>query len=192
MDHLLIRSPEAIALRGAIAIVLGVVALMLPGPTFIGLAIAFGAFAMADGVLALIALFHRRTRLSKGWLALEAISGIGAGLITFLRPGITAMALIYLIAAWAIVTGGMKIAEAVRLRKQIRHEWLLILSGLVSVAFGVLLASMPLPGIVGVMWAIGIYAIVMGTMLVALSAGLRRAGETPSAEEPEARPRAAA
>jgi uncharacterized membrane protein HdeD (DUF308 family) len=192
MDHIIMKSPAAIALRGVIAIVLGVVALALPGPTFLALAIAFGTFAMADGVLSLVALFHRRTRLSKGWLALEAVSGIGAGLITFLSPGITALALVYLIAAWALVTGVMKIGEAIRLRKQLNHEWLLILTGLVSVAFGTLLALMPLQGIISVMWAVGIYAIVIGAMMVALSASLRRAGEARSAEEPEARPRAAA
>jgi uncharacterized membrane protein HdeD (DUF308 family) len=88
MDYILIKSPETMALRGAIAIALGVVALLLPGPTFLALAIAFGAFAFADGVLALVALSHRRTRLSKGWLALEAAAGIVVGLITFFRPGL--------------------------------------------------------------------------------------------------------
>jgi uncharacterized membrane protein HdeD (DUF308 family) len=193
MDHLLIRSPEAIALRGVVAIALGFVALLLPGPTFLALAITFGAFAMADGILALIALFHRHTRLSKGALAFEAITGIGAGLITFLWPPITALALTYLIAAWAFVTGVMKIANAIRLRKQLRHEWLLILSGLVSLAFGALLAMMPLSGIVGVMWAVGIYGVVIGTILLALAVRLRHAGETLAfVEEPEARPRRAA
>jgi uncharacterized membrane protein HdeD (DUF308 family) len=191
MDYLFIRSPEAIALRGAIAIALGIVALLLPGPTFIALAIAFGTFAMVDGILALVALFHRRTRLGKGWLALEAVAGIGTGLITFFSPGITALALTYLIAAWALVTGVMKIANAIRLRKQIRREGWLILSGLISVAFGALLAVMPLPGIVGMMWAVGAFGVASGTVLLVLSARLRRAGEAPSAAEPEARPRAA-
>jgi uncharacterized membrane protein HdeD (DUF308 family) len=191
MDYLFIRSPEAIALRGAIAIALGIVALLLPGPTFLALAIAFGTFAMVDGILALVALFHRRTRLGKGWLALEAVAGIGTGLITFLWPGITALAVTYLIAAWAVVTGVMKIANAIRLRKQIRREGWLILSGLISVAFGALLAWMPLPGIVGMMWAVGFFGVASGTVLLVLSSRLRRAGEAPSAAEPEARPRAA-
>ena len=192
MDYLLIRSPGAIALQGAIAIVLGVVALLLPGPTFLALAIAFGTFAMVEGILALVALFHRHTRLSKGWLALEAAAGIGTGLITLFSPGITALALTYLIAAWAIVTGVTKIANAIRLRKQIKREGLLILSGLVSIVFGALVAMMPLPGIVGMMWAVGIFGVVFGTLLIVLSARLRRSGEsTEAVEEEEAPPRAA-
>jgi uncharacterized membrane protein HdeD (DUF308 family) len=136
MEYILMKSAEAIALRGAIAITLGIVCLLLPGPTFLALAIAFGTFAMIDGILSVVALFHRRTRLSKGWLALEAAAGIGIGIISFFSPGITALALTYLIAAWALVTGVTKIANAIRLRKQIRGEAWLILSGVISVAFG--------------------------------------------------------
>lgn len=190
MDYLFIRSAEAMAIRGAIAIVLGIIALLLPGPTFLALAIAFGTFAMIDGILALVALFDRNSKMSRGWLGLEAAAGIGTGIITFVWPGITALALTYLIAAWALVTGAIKIANAIRLRKLIKREWLLVLSGLISIAFGVLLAAMPLPGIIGVMWAVGIFGLVYGTMMVVLSVRLRRAGEVPPAET-ETRPRAA-
>jgi len=183
MDYAFIKSPEAIAIRGAIAIVLGLVALSMPGPTFLVLAIAFGTFAMIDGVMALIALFDRRSRLSRGLLALEAAAGIGTGLLTLFRPAMTVVALTFLIAAWALVTGVMKIASAIRLRKQIRHEWLLILSGVVSILFGGLLATMPASGIVGLMWAIGIYGLIFGSMLIALSIRLRHAGDLPVAEE---------
>jgi uncharacterized membrane protein HdeD (DUF308 family) len=191
MDFLLMKSAAAMMWRGAIAIALGIVAFLLPGPTFLALSIVFGTFAMIDGILALLALFHRRTRLSKGWLALEAVAGIGTGLTTILWPSITALALTYLIAAWALVTGVTKIANAIRLRKQIRREGLLILSGLLSVAFAALLALMPLPGIVGLMWAVGIYGVIFGSVMVALGARLARAGEALIAAEPEAHPRAA-
>jgi uncharacterized membrane protein HdeD (DUF308 family) len=174
-----------------IAITLGIVALLLPGPTVLAVTIAFGTYAITDGILALAALFHRRTRLSKGWLALEAATGIGAGVITFLWPGITAIALTYLIAAWALMTGVLKIAIAIRLRKQIRREWLLTLSGLVSIAFAGLLAVMPGPGIIAVMWAVGVFGVALGTTLVVLAVRLRRAGEAPAAVEREAPPRAA-
>ena len=122
----------------------------------------------------------------------RAAAGIGTGLITFFSPGITALALTYLIAAWAIVTGVTKVANAIRLRKQIKREGLLILSGLVSIVFGVLVAMMPLPGIVGIMWAVGFFGVVFGTLELVLSARLRRAGERPeAAEEEQAPPRAA-
>jgi len=167
------------AIRGAIAIVLGIVALVLPGPTFLALAIAFGAYAMIDGLMALFALFDRRSRLNRGWLAIEAVAGIATGIFTFYNPAMTAVALTLLIAAWAIVTGVMKIVSAIRLRKLIRREWLLVLSGLVSILFGGLLALMPVPGIIGLMWAVGIYGLVLGGLLVALSIRLRHAGDLP-------------
>jgi uncharacterized membrane protein HdeD (DUF308 family) len=192
MDYAFIKSPGAIAIRGAIAIVLGVVALAMPGPTFLALAIAFGSFAMIDGLMALIALFDRRTRLSRGWLAVEAVAGIGTGILTFWQPGMTALALTYLIAAWALVTGVMKIATAIRLRKHIRREWLLVLSGIISILFGGLLAIMPVSGIIGLMWAVGIYGLVLGSMLLALSIRLRHAGDLPAAAAEEQAPRRAA
>jgi uncharacterized membrane protein HdeD (DUF308 family) len=189
MDYLLTKSADAMAIRGAIAIALGILALFLTGPTFLVLAIAFGAFALIDGLMAFFSLFDRRSRMSRGWLAIEAIAGISIGVLTFRQPMMTAVALTYLIAAWALVTGVMKIAAAIRLRKQIRREWLLVLSGLISIVFAGLLAAMPIQGVIGLMWAVGIYGLVFGSMLVALSFRLRRAGETRA--EREAPPRAA-
>jgi len=183
MDYAFIKSPEAIAIRGAIAIVLGIIALAMPGPTFLALAIAFGLFAMIDGLMALIAMFDRRTRLSRGLLAVEAAAGIGTGIFTFFQPAITGLALTFLIAAWALITGVMKIASAIQLRKQVRHEWLLILSGLITILFGVLLAVRPVSGIIGLMWAVGVYGLVLGSMLIGLSVRLRHAGELPVAQE---------
>jgi uncharacterized membrane protein HdeD (DUF308 family) len=184
MDFMLIKAADAVGVRGAIAIVLGIIALFLPGPTFLALAIAFGAFALIDGLMAFFALFDRRSRLNRGWLAIEAIAGIAVGVLTFRRPASTGLALTYLIAAWALVTGVMKIAEAIRLRKHIRNEWLLVLSGLVSILFGGLLAAMPIPGIIGLIWVVGLYGLVFGAMEVALSFRLRRAGDVrPPAEE---------
>src|SRR5262245_13209714 len=183
MDYMLVKSSKAIAIRGVIAMVLGIIALAMPGPTFLALAIAFGSFALIDGVVDLIALFDRKSRLNRGWLALEAVTGIGIGILTFRRPGMTALALIFLIAGWALFTGVMKIASAIKLRKQIRHEWFLILSGLISIVFGVFLALMPAPGIIGLMWAVGIYGLIFGSMLIGLSIRLRHAGDLPEAQE---------
>jgi uncharacterized membrane protein HdeD (DUF308 family) len=192
MDYLFLRSSHAVAVRGVIAIVLGVICVALPGPTFLALAIAFGAFAMIDGLMALFALFDRRVNLSRGWLAIEAFTGILVGIFTFMRPARTALALTYLIAAWALITGVMKIAEAIRLRKEIQHEWLLVLSGIVSILFGGLLATLPIPGIIGLMWAVGVYGLVFGGMLLALSLRLRRARDLRARAEADETPRRAA
>ena len=174
MDYLWVRSADALAIRGAVAIILGLLALLLPGPTFLVLTIAFGTFAMIDGLLALVALFDRNRTMSRGWLALEAAAGILVGILALFRPGITALSLVYLIGAWAIVTGIFKIATAIRLRKRIQREWLLVLSGIVSIIFGGILALSPLPGIMGLMWALGIFGLVFGTMLVVAAFRLRR------------------
>jgi uncharacterized membrane protein HdeD (DUF308 family) len=188
VNYVLVKASQAIAIRGAIAVALGIIALALPGPTFLALAIAFGSFAMLDGIMALFALFDRHSKVSRGWLVFEAIAGIVAGITTFMVPLATAIALTYLIATWAMITGAIKIAAAIALRKEIQREWLLVSSGIVSILFGALLALMPIPGIIGLMWAVGIYGLIAGTLLIVLSLRLRRARELPPAE---VRPRAA-
>jgi uncharacterized membrane protein HdeD (DUF308 family) len=174
VDYFIFTSPGAMIVRGAIAIILGIVALLLPGPTFLALTIAFGVFALLDGISALITLLDRHARLGRGWLALEAVAGILIGIITMIWPGIAALNLVLLIAAWALVTGALKIAAAIRLRKRIRREWLLVLSGLVSIIFGALLVWRPLLGIVGLVWALGIFGLVYGALLVSLAIRMRR------------------
>jgi len=190
VDYLFVKTPGALAIRGAIAIVLGLVALLMPGPTFLALAIAFGVYAFIDGLSALAAMFDKRTRLNRGWLAVEAIAGILVGIGTAISPGIMAINLVLVIALWAIVAGAFRIVNAIRLRKQINHEWLLILSGIASVVLGLILASSPFMGLVGLMWALGIYGLVVGGMLVALSVRMRSWLRT-TAEEPGELPRAA-
>jgi uncharacterized membrane protein HdeD (DUF308 family) len=186
VDYLFVRSAGALAIRGAIAIVLGLFALIMPGLTFLALTIAFGVYAFIDGISALAAMFDRRTRLHRGWLAVEAIAGILVGIFTAIWPMIAAVNLALVIAAWAIITGIFKIVNAIRLRKQIRDEALLILSGIASVIFGGILAFMPLVGIVGLMWAVGIFGLVFGGLLVALSIRMQRWQEVPGAEMPRA------
>ena len=90
--------------------------------------------------------------------AIQGIVGIAAGVVTFMWPGVTALALVILIGAWAIVTGVFEIAAAIRLRTEITGEWLLALSGLVSIAFGVLVFAFPGAGAVGIAWVLGAYA----------------------------------
>jgi uncharacterized membrane protein HdeD (DUF308 family) len=166
----------AVALRGAAAIAFGIVAVIWPDITLGVLVLLFGAYALVDGVAALTtALFGdslggRR----RGWLVLEGVVGIVAGLATFSWPGITTVALLWLIAAWAIGTGVLEIGAAVRLRRELANEWLLILSGILSVAFGLFLVVRPEEGALAMVWVVGLYAIVFGVALVALARRLRR------------------
>lgn len=161
-----------VALRGLAAIVFGILAFVWPGITLQVLVLFFGAYAIVDGVLALYAAI--RTRGQHRWAAvLEGIVGIGAGVIAFLSPGITALALLIVIAVWAIVTGVMEVIAAVELRRVVTNEWFLILSGLLSVAFGILLLVQPGAGALAIVWLIGFYAVIFGVGLLAFAWRLR-------------------
>lgn len=160
----------ALLLRGIAAIVFGVLAFVWPGITLTALVFLWGAYALVDGVFSTIAGVRSHGESTRWWvLLIEGILGIAAGVIAFLIPGITALILLLLIAAWAIVTGVFEIAAAIQMRKYIRGEWLLILAGIASIIFGVLLFINPSAGALAVVWLIGAYAIVFGILLVALS-----------------------
>lgn len=165
----------AVALRGLAGILVGGFAFMLPFATVTALVWLFGIYAVFDGAFNLTAVLLQRDRRGRPWwaLLLSGIAGIGAGVISFVWPGITAIALVYLIAAWALATGVLEIVAAIRLRKDIQGEWLLGLSGVFSVTLGVLLALFPGPGAVGLAWYFGAYAIVFGVLLVSLGFRLR-------------------
>jgi uncharacterized membrane protein HdeD (DUF308 family) len=163
----------AIALRGLIGILIGVVAFLLPIPTMIALVWLFGAYAILDGLFNLVTVW-RRGRTRAWWaMALEGVLGLGAGIISFVWPGITALALVYLIAAWALVTGVLEIIAAIRLRKEIKGEWLLALTGVFSLILGVLFAIAPDAGAVALVWFWGAYAAAFGILLIWLSFRLR-------------------
>ena len=132
------------------------------------LVLLYGAYAFADGVLAIALLVGRTVGVPWWALLIEGLAGIGVGIITLLWPGITARVLLYLIAFWAVVTGVFEIVAAIRLRKEIRGEWLLALSGALSVLFGVALIVSPGTGALAVVWLIGAYAIVFGVLMIAL------------------------
>jgi uncharacterized membrane protein HdeD (DUF308 family) len=163
----------ALALRGAIAILFGLAALLRPGIALEALILLFGAYALVDGVFSIVGIFGGTRGGTPRWLLLiEGVVGILAGLIAFVMPGLTAILLLYLIAAWAIVTGISEIATAIRLRNEIRGEWAVIAGGVLSVIFGVLLAVIgPVAGLFSLIWLIGIYAVAFGIML--LIAGFR-------------------
>ena len=168
----------AVTLRGALAVVFGVIALIWPDITLHALVLLYGFYALVDGLLALAALLLGGSLVSgrRGWLVVEGVAGIAAGVIAFLWPGITALVLLYLIAAWAIATGVLEVAVAIWLRRELRGEWLLALGGVVSVAFGVFLVVRPGDGAVAVVWLIGLFAILFGAALIGLGLRLRRLG----------------
>ncbi|MEA2870364.1 MAG: hypothetical protein QOH67_340 [Hyphomicrobiales bacterium] len=155
-----------ILLRGIAAIIFGVLAFIWPGITLAVLVLFWGAFALVDGILALAHAIMGGNVGSRWWLALIGVLGIIVGLLTFLMPGVTALVLLVFIASWAIVLGIFQIAGAIRLRKEIDNEWTLILGGVISVLFGVIMLVAPGAGAIGLIWAIASFAIVFGILLV--------------------------
>jgi uncharacterized membrane protein HdeD (DUF308 family) len=154
-------------------ILFGIITFVAPGISLAALVLLFGAYAFADGVLAIVTAVRRRGADRWGLLLLEGLVGVAAGILTWLWPGITVLALLYVIAAWALVTGALEIATAIRLRKIISGEWLLALSGIFSIALGGLLVFAPGPGALALVIWIGAYAFVFGAVLVALGFRLR-------------------
>jgi len=167
MSDSIVRNWWVFAVRGAFAILLGVLAFVKPNITLTFLVALFGAYALIDGIAECIAAPSLSGTRYFGWVLLSGILGILVGVLTFVYPGATVVALLYLLSAWLVVTGIFRIAVAIELRKLITDEWLLILSGIVSIAAGVMTASRPNAGLLAWLWVIGIYAIFYGCILMA-------------------------
>ena len=168
VDHLAERW-WVLVVRGAAAILFGILTFVLPGLSLLMLVMLWAAYALVDGLFNLVhAARGARAGRRWGWLLFEGLVSVAAGVLAVVWPDITAFALLVVIAAWAVVTGVAEIAVAIRLRRQLRGEWLLVVSGVLSVAFGVLLMVFPGPGILTVLWMVGVYAILFGGLLVAL------------------------
>lgn len=179
----LTRNWWAVALRGLAGILFGIITFVSPGISLAALVLLFGAYAFADGVLSIVSAVRRRGADRWWLLLLQGIVGIGAGVVTLLWPGITALALLFVIAAWALVGGVLQVAAAIRLRKVITGEWLLALSGVLSIALGVLLVLFPGPGALALVIWIGAYAFVFGILLLVLGFRLRGL-RSPRAHQP--------
>ncbi len=157
-------------IRGLLAIVFGILAIVSPGITGLALLLLFGAYALVDGVFSLIAAFRERAGNDRWWaLLLEGLAGIAAGVLTFIFPDLAGVALVYLIAAWALITGVFEIVAAIRLRKELEGEWLMVVSGVLSIILAVLLMINPAAGAAAIVMIIGIYAIIFGITLIVLA-----------------------
>lgn len=187
MLQAIVRNWWMLLIQGIAAIAFGVLAFFWPGITLFVLVLLFAAYALVEGITAIgLAIAGRSAERSWWEMLLVGLLGVAAGLIAFFWPGITALALLVIIAAWAIVRGIFEIAAAIQLRKMIKNEWLLIVAGVLSIAFGVLLLVWPAAGALAVVWLIAIYAVVFGIVAIALSLRLyqvksRIEGPTPRA-----------
>jgi len=174
MVHALAKNWWLLLLRGVAAIIFGLLTFVWPGLTLLTLILFYGAFALIDGVLAIIAAITGGAPAPRWWLAIVGLLGIGAGLLTFLMPGLTALVLLYFIAGWAIATGLFQIVGAIKLRKEIDNEWLLILGGIISMLFGIAMMLAPGAGALALVWVIGAYSVVIGLIFVALAFRLKK------------------
>ena len=174
MMGLFARNWWLMLLRGIVAILFGIFALRRPGMTLAALVLLFGVYALVDGAFSLIgALAGWRHREDRWLLLLEGFIGLGAGFVTLQAPGITAVALVFFIAAWALATGVLRIIGAIRLRREVSGEFWLVLSGIAAVVFAFLVMERPAAGALAMVWMIGWFAVFMGAMLVMLSFKLR-------------------
>jgi len=174
MFDLLSRYWWTLVLRGIFAILFGILAFVWPGITLVTLVIFFGVYALVDGILAIINAIGGWGKRDDHWLLLlGGLLGVGIGIITFRAPGITTIALLIYIAAWALSTGILEFVAAIRLRNEIKGEWLMILSGTASVLFAILLMTFPAAGALGLLWLIAGYAVVFGVILIGLGLKLR-------------------
>jgi uncharacterized membrane protein HdeD (DUF308 family) len=171
---ILARNWWVLLLRGMVAILFGVLTFASPGISLASLVLLFGAFCLADGLMAAWTAFSNRKQKENAWLLLiGGLLGIGVGLLTIFQPAVTGLALLFYIAIWAIATGVVQVLTAIRLRQEIANEWMLILAGLASVALGALLMARPGAGALAVLWLIASYAIVFGLLLVVLAFRVR-------------------
>lgn len=174
MLETLARNWWAIVLRGVFAVLFGLGAFLWPGITLAVLVLFYGAYLFADGIMAVVwALMGRRAGPFPWGVFLAGLVSIVGGLVTFFMPGLTALVLLYLIAAWAIVRGVFEIIAAFHLRRELTNEWLLALNGVLSVLFGILLIAAPGAGALAVLWMIGTFAVIVGIVMIVLGFRLK-------------------
>jgi uncharacterized membrane protein HdeD (DUF308 family) len=165
----------ALVARGIVAILFGIVAFAMPGITLASLAFLFAVFVVASAVLAVGSGVSRIVSGAGGWTAfLVGALGLLVGLRMFAYPGVTVLAVLWIVGIWAIASGVAEFVAGIRLRREITDEWRLILSGLLSCLFGVLLIWFPVLGGLAVAWSIGAAAIAYGVAEIVLGLRLRK------------------
>jgi uncharacterized membrane protein HdeD (DUF308 family) len=163
-----------VILRGVLAILFGLSAFIWPGITLLTLVVMFGVYAIADGLIAIWTGLSRTKESPRWWMFLvEGLVSIGAGVVALIYPDLATLVLVYMIASWAVFTGVLEIAAAVRLRHEITNEWMLALGGVLSIGAGVLLFLQPAAGSLAIIWIIAGYALIFGILLVILGIRLR-------------------
>jgi uncharacterized membrane protein HdeD (DUF308 family) len=172
MDSILVRNWWLLALRGVFAILFGVLVFLWPDLAWVVVVASFAAFALVNGIVAIVAAVSGHGL--RWWsLMFEGVLSIAAGVVTIVWPGITQLALLFLIAYWAVATGVFAIVTAIQLRKEIEGEWIMALSGILSVIFGAALIVLPSEGALAIAWLIAAYSIAFGMVHLALSFRLR-------------------
>lgn len=173
-SSMMVRHWWALVLRGILAVLFGILVIVWPGLALTSLIYLVGAYMFVDGIFAIAGSLTQREHYQPWWLTLiEGIIGVIAGIIAFVYPGLTAFTLLYIIGFWAILTGVFEIAAAIRLRQVVRDEWLLLLSGVLSILFGLFVFFFPGAGALAILSIIAAYAIIFGVMLVILGFRLR-------------------
>ena len=170
MEDLISRTWWVLALQGACALAFGILALLWPDITLLWLVALFAAYALIAGVMTVVGVVRNRRREDYWWLLLLlGLSSIAAGVIAVLHPDLTALVLVLLMGANALVNGVLHIALAIQLRKVIRGEWLMVAAGIVSIVFGILVFLFPGAGALALVWLISAYAILIGILLLAVA-----------------------
>ena len=169
-----LRNWWMLALRGVFAILFGLVALLLPGIALLAFIYVFAAYAIIDGIVAVIVSIRERGSLSRwGWVLAEGILSVVAGIFAAVYPGLTALVLLYVVAAWAVLTGITEIVAAFMMREHVAREWILGLAGLLSIVFGIILFIRPGAGLLTILWLVGVYAIIFGILFIVRAFQLR-------------------
>ena len=163
-------------LRGIASVAFGCLAFFWPGLTLLTLTFLWGAYAASDGVFALWAAVSGQggEMAPRWWLAAVGVAGILAGVLAFVWPGMTALVLLMFVASWAIIIGVLQIWGAIQLRKEMEGEWLLALSGVLAIAFGVILIAQPGAGALALVWTIGWFAVLAGCIYIMLAFRLKK------------------
>ncbi len=178
LAKILARNWWMLLLRGFVAILFGILTWVMPRVSLEFLVLLFGAFVLLDGVFGAGIAIAGWKEYEDWWvLLLWGFVGVGIGILTFAAPVVTGLVLLFFIAVWAIATGVLEIVVAIRLRREVENEWLLILGGLVSILLGIFLMMSPGAGALALIWLIGIYAVAFGIVLVMLASKLRNFGK---------------